>query len=136
MTESDLAEIYRGYIACLNRQDWQALAQFVDDDVVHNGRQLGLPGYRAMLERNFDDIPDLHFDIELLVSEPPHVASRLRFDCTPKAQFLDLPVNGKRVQFAENVFYAFRDGRIEHVWSIIDKAEIEAQLKRGTQPQL
>jgi steroid delta-isomerase-like uncharacterized protein len=136
MTGSDLAEIYRGYIACLNKQDWEMLAQFVHDDVVHNGRQLGRSGYRTMLERDFDDIPDLHFDIELLVSEPPYVASRLRFDCTPRGQFLDLPVNGKRVQFAENVFYAFRDGRIAHVWSVIDKTAIEAQLKRGTQPQL
>ena len=39
-----------------------------------------------------------------------------------------LPVNGRRVQFTENVFYEFLDGRIETVWSIIDKAAIESQL--------
>jgi predicted ester cyclase len=37
-------------------------------------------------------------------------------------------VNGKRVNFAENVFYQFRDERIAEVWSVIDKAAIEAQL--------
>ncbi len=37
-----------------------------------------------MLEEDFRAIPDLHFDIQLLISEPPRVASRLRFDCTPK----------------------------------------------------
>ena len=61
-----------------------------------------------MLERDFEEIPDLRFNIELMVCEPPLVASRLMFDCRPKGLFLDLPVNGKRVVFAENVFYRFR----------------------------
>tara|TARA_R110002020_G_scaffold124877_4_gene281990 strand:- start:1259 stop:1399 length:141 start_codon:yes stop_codon:yes gene_type:complete len=39
-----------------------------------------------------------------------------------------LPVNGRRVAFTENVFYAVKHGRIETVWSIIDKAAIAAQL--------
>lgn len=128
MTKADLADIYRAYIACLNRQDWPTLGQFVDDDVRYNGRRIGLSGYRAMLERDFRQIPDLHFDVQLLISDPPHVASRLGFDCTPTGEFLDLPVNGKRVSFTENVFYKFRGRKIERVWSIIDKAAIEAQL--------
>jgi predicted ester cyclase len=81
-----------------------------------------------MLERDFEEIPDLQFNIELLICDPPHVASRLRFDCRPKGLFLDLPVNGSRVSFAENVFYQFRDERIAEVWSVVDKAAIEAQL--------
>jgi predicted ester cyclase len=81
-----------------------------------------------MLERDFYEIPDLNFGIQLLISDPPHIASRLRFDCTPKAKFLGLNVNGRRVSFTENVFYEFRREKIEQVWSVIDKAAIEAQL--------
>ena len=125
---TDLATIYRAYIACLNAQDWSSLGRFVDDKVVHNGRALGLTGYRALLEQNFKDIPDLAFDIALLIAEPPYVASRLRFDCTPRGMFLGLPINGRRVRFFENVFYRFELSRIVEVWSIIDKAAIEAQL--------
>lgn len=128
MTRADLADIYRAYIGCLNAQDWAKLGQFVHDGASHNGRPFGLEGYRAMLERDFADIPDLRFDIELLVADPPVIASRLRFDCTPKGKFLGLDVNGRRVAFSENVFYRFRDGKIEQVWSVIDKAAIEAQL--------
>jgi len=127
--ETDLAGVYRAYIACLNRQDWPRLEQFVADGVTHNGRPIGLSGYRAMLERDFDDIPDLHFTIDLLVADPPYVASRLAFVCAPRARFLGLPVNGKKISFAENVFYEFRAGKILHVWSVIDKAAIEAQLQ-------
>jgi predicted ester cyclase len=128
MTETALPQLYKDYIACLNRQDWPTLHRFVADDARHNGRPFGLAGYRAMLERDFEEIPDLTFNIELLICDPPHVASRLRFDCRPNGLFLGLPVNGRRVNFAENVFYQFRDERIAEVWSVVDKAAIEAQL--------
>ncbi len=128
MTTPALAHVYRSYIACLNRQDWPNLHRFVAADARHNGRPFELAGYRAMLERDFEEIPDLKFNIELLICDPPHVASRLRFDCRPKGLFLGLPVNGRRVNFAENVFYQFRDERIAEVWSVVDKGAIEAQL--------
>ena len=42
MPKTDLSDVYRDYIACLNRKDWPKLGQFVDDDVIHNGRRVGL----------------------------------------------------------------------------------------------
>ncbi|RUX20291.1 ester cyclase, partial [Mesorhizobium sp. M7A.F.Ca.US.011.01.1.1] len=81
-----------------------------------------------MLERDFDEIPDLYFNVQMLISDPPYIASRLGFDCTPKGTFLGLPVGGRRVSFAENVIYELRDEKIVQVWSVIDKAAIEAQL--------
>jgi predicted ester cyclase len=126
--KADLSEIYRGYIACLNQQDWSKLGRFVDENVSRNGQQIGLSGYRETLKRDFREIPDLHFDIQLLVSDPPYLASRLVFDCTPKGKFLGIRVNGKKVSFTENVFYEFRGEKIVQVWSVIDKAAIEAQL--------
>jgi predicted ester cyclase len=128
VTRTDLSDVYRDYIACLNKQDWPKLGQFVRDDVTHNGRRIGLSGYREMLERDFREIPDLHFNVLLLISDPPHIASRLGFDCTPNGKFLGLRTNGKRVSFTENVFYQFTEQKIVEVWSVIDKAAIEAQL--------
>jgi predicted ester cyclase len=128
MIKTDLSDIYRGYIACLNKQDWPRLERFVHDEVYYNGQRVGILKYREMLEGDFYEIPDLYFDIQLLISEPPYIASRLVFDCTPKGKFLGLHVNGKRVSFTENVFYEFRRGKIAQVWSVIDKAAIEAQL--------
>lgn len=128
MTDSSLPDLYRDYIACLNAQDWQRLPQFVADDVIHNGQQVGVAGYQAMLERDFREIPDLAFNIQLLIADPPYVASRLAFDCTPRGTFFGLPINGQRVAFTENVFYRFREGKIIQVWSVIDTAAIAAQL--------
>jgi predicted ester cyclase len=126
---SNLADIYTDYIACLNAQDWENLDLFVHREVIHNARHLGLQGYRSMLEADYRDIPDLRFEVGFLVVDPPKLAARLAFNCTPAGEFLGLAVNGARIAFAENVFYAFEDGRIREVWSIIDKQAIEAQLQ-------
>lgn len=123
-----LASQYRGYIDCLNRQAWSELGRFVCEDVVHNDRKLGLFGYRDMLIADHRTIPDLCFNIGLLVCDPPHVAARLQFDCSPKGEFLGLAADGRKLTFSENVIYAFRDEKIATVWSVIDKAAVEAQL--------
>ena len=128
MTGDELSAIYRSYIDCLNRQGWDDLGRFVDEAVEYNDATVGLGGYRAMLEGDFRAIPDLHFQIERLVADPPLIASRLEFDCTPRGMLFGLPVDGRRVQFAENVFYAFEAGRIRKVWSIIDKEAIARQI--------
>lgn len=123
MSDTDLASAYRGYIACLDR-----LGNFVDRDVDYNGERIGLIGYRTMLEGNYRDIPDVRFNIQLLVADASSVASRLDFDCSPVSRFLDLDIDGLRVSFCENVIYEYEDGKIRRVWSVIDKAAIEAQL--------
>ena len=128
MTSPPLPDLYRAYIDGLNRQAWDELHRHVAPDVERNGDKLGLAGYRAMLVKDFEDIPDLRFTIALLVSTPPLVAARLAFNCSPKGQFLGLDVNGRKVSFTENVFYEYRAGKIAAVWSVIDKAAIEAQL--------
>lgn len=128
MDIASLKAAYNGYIACLNRQDWTALGDFVDEDVHYNGDRVGLDGYRRMLEEDFRRIPDLRFVIDLLIAEPPHIAARLCFDCRPVGELFDVPVNGRRVAFTENVFYTFEAGRIVAVRSVIDKAAVAAQV--------
>lgn len=128
VTKPDLAEIYRGYIACLNARDWPNLGWFVHEEAHYNGKRIGLAGYREMLEGDFRAIPDLRFNIEVRIADPPWVTSRLQFDCTPAGMLLGLAVNGGRVSISENVFYEFEDGRIRNAWSVIDKAAMEAQL--------
>lgn len=129
MTDTPLTDLYRDYIACLNGQQWAELGRFIDGKVKHNGRAFGLAGYREMLVNDYAAIPDLRFHIDLLVCQPPNVAVRLLFDCTPKGEFLGLRVDGRKISFAENVFYEYRDTKIVSVRSVIDKAAIEMQLR-------
>ncbi|MFK0334062.1 ester cyclase [Rhizobium sp. NPDC090275] len=128
MPEESLADLYRAYIGCLNSQDWENLGTYVGQDVRYNGQVVGLDGYRQAREAEFRAIPDLHFDVRILIADDTTVASRLNFNISPQGTFLGLPVNGRRISFSENVFYEFTDGKIANVWSIVDKAAIEAQL--------
>jgi len=41
MLHTDLAGVYRDYIACLNERDWPKLERFVADDVHYNGQRIG-----------------------------------------------------------------------------------------------
>lgn len=128
MNAEETEQSYRDYIACLNDRDWYGLHRFVHEDARHNGRLLGLSGYLAMLQGNVRDITDLSFEIGQLIASPCRIAARLLFDCTPAGIFMDLPVNGRKVAFAEHAFYEYYDDKIWDVRSVIDKAAIEAQL--------
>jgi predicted ester cyclase len=123
----DLLEIYRDYLACLNDRRWSTLGDYVADDVVHNGRALGLGGYRAMLEADTHAIPDLEFIPEFLLADDAIVSCRLVFQCTPQHAFLGFEPTGQRVSFVEHVFYRFDDRRIGEVWSVIDRDAIRQQ---------
>lgn len=128
MTVTNMADQYRNYIDCLNRRDWDGLRSVVAENVSYNDKTIGFAGYRDMLIGNYRDIPDLKYEVDMLLVDGAHVASRLWFNCTPTGSFMGLAVNGRHVTFSENVFYRFDDGRIDAVWSVVDKAAIEAQL--------
>jgi len=129
MTHDELLSAYRAYLACLNARQLDRLGLFVHDEVEYGGQQVHLSGYREMLERDLREVPDVRFDIERVAIDGSLVAARLIFDCTPVGRFLGLAVNGRRVSFCENVFYEYEDDKIRRVWSIVDKAAIEAQLE-------
>lgn len=128
MQDKDLSAICSAYLDCLNHQDWEQLGKYVADDVSYNGQFIGYAGYLHARQDEFRTIPDLHFDAQLLMANEATVACRLYFNITPSGDFLGLPVNGKRISFAEHVFYEFENGKISKVWSVLDQAAIEAQL--------
>lgn len=129
MMASKLEALYREYIESLNARRLGDLDRFVQDTLFYNDRRMTREDYRSLIGDAMAAIPDLHFEIELLLTDGEMVASRLKFDCTPASTFLGLEPNGKPVSFSENVFYRFVDGRISRVWSVIDKATLETQLR-------
>jgi predicted ester cyclase len=123
-----LERIYRRYIDTLNDRRFGDLGEFVHDQMVYNGRSVTRQQYAAMLAEDVRAIPDLRYDIDLRVVDEHHVACRLWFECSPRGQFLGVDVNGRRVSFAEHVFYRVREWRIEQVWSLLDKDALIRQV--------
>lgn len=128
MHASAASTFYRRYIDCLNSRNLGALSQFVNSQLTYNKQEMQLQDYIDLLNGNFKDIPDLFFEIGLLVCDDNKIASRLIFNCTPVGEFLGIPVNNRRVVFSEHVLYELSDGKISKVWSLIDKDAIRDQL--------
>ena len=125
----NIEDVYSEYIACLNARTLDKLSQFVNEDVIHNGEKIGLAGYKQMLQRDMDAIPDLKYDVTHVVANDQNLASRIFFSCKPTKPIFGFAPNGKKIEFHENVFYWFKDGKISQVWSIVDKHAIQEQLK-------
>lgn len=123
-----LADRYRAYLDGLNARRFDGLDAFTHDTVVYNGETMTRAAYAGLIAQACDAIPDLAFDIGLLVVEGDHVACRLEFRCTPQKPFMGFAPTGRRVAFCEHVFYRFRDDRIAEVWSLIDRDTLARQL--------
>ena len=52
MTKAELSDVYRDYIACLNKQDWPKQEQFVHEDVYCNDQRIGISGYAVSLQES------------------------------------------------------------------------------------
>lgn len=129
MSVSGIEQRYRDYLTVLDERRLDDLAEFVHDDLTYNDAPMTRQQYRDLIAGDVAAIPDLFYAIETLVVSGDQVACRIRFDCTPEREFLGgIVPDGRRISFTEHVFYHFREGRIAHVWSLIDRDEIRRQL--------
>ena len=126
--DADLETRYRAYLDVLNRRRLDDLEHFVQDELTYNGEPITRGQYRDLIASDIAAIPDLVYDAHLVVACDDQVACRLVFDCTPRHEFLGFTPDGRRLVFAEHVFYRFRGGRIAAVSSLIDRAAIAEQL--------
>ena len=101
MNDAALEAHYRAYIDCLNTRRLDRLDTFVHDELTYNGEPMTRAGYRALLEDDIAAIPDLVFDIDLLVVSGERVACRLEFDCTPEREWRGLGPSGRSIAFTE-----------------------------------
>jgi predicted ester cyclase len=129
MSGTGIEQRYRDYLTVLDERRFDELSDYVHDALTYNDAPMTGRQYRDLIEADVAAIPDLFYAIETLVVSGDEVACRIRFDCTPEREFLGGFVpDGRRLSFTEHVFYRFREGRIAHVWSLIDRDEIRRQL--------
>ena len=128
MTEAEFEAHYRRYISYLNNRRLNELDEFVHEELTYNGAPETRADYRTRIAEDVAAIPDLYFDVHLIVVGGDQIACRLFYNCTPQSEWLGLQPNGKSISFAEHVFYKFRDGKIYEVWSLLDVPSIAKQL--------
>ncbi|KAJ3806145.1 putative ester cyclase [Lentinula aff. lateritia] len=126
----DIGAQYRRYISYLNERRVHDLSDFVHEELIYNDEPMTRADYQNYIADDFARIPDLHFDIHQLIVSDNHVASRIRFNCTPEADFRGHAPNGQKISFVEHVFYQFENGKIRQVWSLLDDRAIHAQMEK------
>lgn len=139
---NNLTDIYQEYIAAINNRDMKnSLPTYCHPTVTHNDHPLPLDHYRRLMEDAQAAIPDIHFQVDRLVThqETGRVAALLRFSGVPVGPFAGVrPGEGAEkkkkeeeevvVRFAEVVFYWFTEGRIERVISLVDLEAYRRQM--------
>lgn len=127
MTRDELDVHYRAYIASLNERRIDDAAEFYCDELLYNGKPMSRAEWRqTAIEDSLTAMPDLRWHIEHLVIEDAYLAARLRDTGTLIGTWHGIPPSGTPVSFAEHVFYRFRGGRADEVWSVVDVLAMQA----------
>ncbi|KAH8882553.1 hypothetical protein GQ53DRAFT_455643 [Thozetella sp. PMI_491] len=128
----DLGELYRAYIACINARTMASdLPKFCHPVVTWNGLDMDLGKYRSLMEDTFEAIPELTFDVRVLVvdDEQQMLGVRIEFRGTPTKEYSGAQPTGRSVHFAEHAFYQLESGRIRSVQTAIDWEMYKQQLR-------
>jgi steroid delta-isomerase-like uncharacterized protein len=126
---SDLAERYRRYNAVCNEHRFEALGEFVHEDVVVNGERQGLTGYADGLQAVVRAFPDFRWQLRHLLVDGDVVAAHFTDTGTHRGEWLGVPATGRRISTREFAFYRWSEGRIAEVWVTADDLEVLEQLR-------
>ena len=130
LNTGSLADIYHRYISSIVAGDLDSMAEFVAEDVVHNGNLLGLEGYKSLLKRNIV-ATKMGIQIKRLIADERHVAALLVFTTSEATQdLIGYRLDGQIFSYAENVIYDFDENRrIKEVHSVVDTDTIRAHAR-------
>src|SRR3712207_3129794 len=112
MSEAEFEAHYRPYIGCLNNRRLDELDEFVHEELTYNGEPETRADYRARIAEDVAAIPDLYFDVRLIVVGGDQIACRLFYNCTPQSEGLRPGAKRDTSSLSRDVFYKFRDGQI------------------------
>lgn len=118
--EDGLKRVYRDYIATILAKDLDRLSMYVSDEVVHNGKKLGLEGYKDLISRNIIET-GVRIDIKRLIADEKTVAAVLVFSTQAETkELVGIQLDGVPFSYIENVVYDFEHDKIVEVYSVFE----------------
>jgi predicted ester cyclase len=72
--------------------------------------------------------PDLHFEIEQIVTEGALVMTQCRMSGTHERDWLDVPATGRRIEIRMSVVQRIEGGRIVEDWVLVEALGLFQQL--------
>ena len=126
---SGTRERYLAYVDALNERRFEDLEELLAERLTYNGEMVTREDYQRARREEVALVPDLRWELDLLVVEGDRVAARFAFTCTPSGPFLGLETSGRELRFAEHVFYRFEEGRIVEVVALVDRDAVRRQVQ-------
>jgi steroid delta-isomerase-like uncharacterized protein len=89
---------------------------------------VGIAAYRAMMEANFDGLPDFHTDLDDRFATDDRVVCRWRVSGTHSGELYGFPATGRRIEYAGVSIWEFETGKARRGWLYVDLPALMAQL--------
>jgi steroid delta-isomerase-like uncharacterized protein len=126
--------VVQTFVAAVNAQDWDRVAEVVAADFVRHSHAGGSPGVRSrgellrFLQGEFETFPDAHEGIEDMLAEGDRVAVRHRFRGTQRGPMGPYPPSGRVLLADYLAIYRLCGGLIAEAWAEWDNLSGLAQL--------
>jgi steroid delta-isomerase-like uncharacterized protein len=125
-------QVAREFFELLDRHDFEKMGKLVSS-INYSLHFPGTPpldwnGHKQLLAAITSAFPDLHHDIEDLVTEGDEVAVRSTVTATQKGEFQGIPATGKKVSLEEMDFLTIVDGKITEGWVSVDMLGLMQQI--------
>jgi predicted ester cyclase len=128
MTNVSLREFYDRYIAALNERDFDAMDQFIHDEVTLNGKAATRGDILAVQRDEVGSVPDLHWVLTNLIVDGDRLGAQLINTGTPAKEFVGVAPTGASFEVVEYAVYQVVDGRFKHMAAIHDAEGVKRQL--------
>ena len=125
-------ELVRNYLAAFNREDREAMAESLADDVVEHvphGTLRGPEEVMDFLEDYTDAFPDYAGETENIIAQDDRVVVRYTARGTHSGTFEGVEPTGHQVEWTGIVIYRIADDEIAEVWLETDRLGLLEQLE-------
>jgi len=129
--ESNKATLRRVFEQGLNDNDEAVFDEVVAPSYVNHDLPAPAPGpegFKQVLRQFRAAFPDMHVEIEQMVSEGDRVCTRGRFSGTHQGEFMGVAASGKRFEVGYIDIWRLEDGKAVENWVQIDMLGLMQQL--------
>ncbi|WNG87378.1 ester cyclase [Mycobacterium sp. ITM-2016-00317] len=128
MSDTDLRDFYRRYVAAANTRDFDRMDEFIGDEPAYYGEVRTREATVESLKAIIDAVPDFHWEVTDLLIMGNRLAARLINTGTPVKEWLGVTPTGRSFEITEYAVYEIQDGRFAYMSNVHDVEELERQL--------
>ena len=119
----------------MNGRNLDLVEQIIAPTFVNHGipnAKTGPSGFKEIIQQFLDGYPDMRINLEHIVAEGDHVATRGYWTGANKGSFMGMPPTGKKVRVDFIDFWNIQNGKCVENWVQMDM--VGMMMQTGTMP--